>query len=106
MAETEGTIPDTSTLSEIKKKKKITTTQPKLLETDPLALKQDPSLLWKDIVGKSYHIGKPGFFPHFYRTGRDQIKRRDEGGWLKGIALLFQKVLNLHYNSWLIKTKV
>lgn len=63
MTGTKGTIPDTSTLPK-SIKKKPTTTQPKLLEADALALKQDPSLL-KDIVGKFYHIEKPGFFFYF-----------------------------------------
>lgn len=107
MAGAEGTIPDTSTLSKsIKKKTKKHHHHPaKLLETDPLALIQDPSLLWKGIVGKFYHTGKPGFFSHFLQGGTKSTVR-DEGAWLKGITLLFQKVLNLHYNSWLIKTKI
>lgn len=106
MAGTEGTIPDTSTLS--KSIKKPTTTQPKLLEADPLALKQEPSLLWKDIAGKFHHIGKPRFFFFFFFTeqGGTQSGVRDEGGWLKGTSLLFQNFSNLHDHSWLIKTKI
>lgn len=67
MARTEGTIPDTSTLSKSIKKNPITM-QPKLLEADPLALKQDPSLLWKDIAGKFHDMGKPEFFFYFLQS--------------------------------------
>lgn len=42
--------------------------QPKLLEADPLALKQDPSLLWKDIAGKFHDMGKPEFFFYFLQS--------------------------------------
>lgn len=82
MAGTGGTIPDTSTLSKSKKrkKKKFSTTQLKLLEADSLALKQDPSLLWKAIAGKFHHRGKPGFFFYFLQNGEGTCQ-----GWeMKG----------------------
>lgn len=57
--------------------------QPKLLEADPLALKQDPSLLWKDIAGKFHNIGKPGFFFYFLqsREGPNQEWGMKRDGW-------------------------
>lgn len=52
-----------------------------MLEADPLALKQDPSLSWKDIAAKFHHIGKPRpFFYFFYKAGRDKLGVRDGGG--------------------------
>lgn len=64
--------------------------QPKLLEADPLALKQDPSLLWKDIAGKFHNIGKPGFFFYFFtEQGGTKSGVRNEEGRLKGITALF-----------------
>lgn len=91
MAGTEGTIPDTSTLS--KSIKNSNAIQPKLLEADALALRQDPSLSWKELCWKGPLYGKARVsFSIFYRAGRDQIRSEGWRGLAKGNLLLFPKI--------------
>ena len=65
-AGTQGSIPDTSTLSKERRKKKKSHQSAQDFGDRSVGSETRPIPLWKDIVGKFYHIGKPGFFSHFF----------------------------------------
>lgn len=106
MARNEGTIPDTSTLSKSIKKKPYhhaaQTVGGRSLgsETRPIPFMEGHC--WKV---PQYRKAR-ALFLFFTEQGRTKSGVRNEEGWLKGITALFQKVVNLHYHSWLIKTKI
>lgn len=109
MARTEGTIPDTSTLSKsIKKKNKkppyhraAQTVGDRSFgsETRPIPFMEGHC--WKVPQYRKARV----LFQFFTERGTTKSGVRNEEGWLKRITATFQKFLKLHYHSWLIKTE-